>query len=192
VSDSWARARREHRSQQEQTIASAALGLLTERGAGSLSMAAIAEAAAVSRPTLYRYYRDVDAVLTGIADLIASHDDLFEQAVTREPDPAARLDLLLGSVAAAGDHAALTTALHAALPPEAREVLTRHESRIRRVLTETLEAGVDSGAFRRDLSPAADAPLLLGLARAADRGHAHHAVALAHRLVDPTPQERTS
>ena len=155
-------------------------------------MAAIADAAAVSRPTLYRYYRDVDAVLTGIADLIASHDDLFEQAVTREPDPAARLDLLLGSVAAAGDHAALTTALHAALPPEAREVLTRHESRIRRVLTETLEAGVDSGAFRRDLSPAADAPLLLGLARAADRGHAHHAVALARRLVDPTPQERTS
>lgn len=192
MSDSWAQARLEHRSQQGQTIAGAALGLLTERGAGSLSMAAIAEAAAVSRPTLYRYYRDVDAVLTGIANLIASHDDLFEEAVASEPDPTPRLDLILGAVAGAGDHAAAATALHAALPPDAREVLARHESRIRRLLIETLDAGVDSGAFRRDLAPAVDAPLLLGLARAADPGDTHHAIALAHRLVDPTPQERTS
>ena len=192
MSDSWARARREHRSQQEQTIASAALGLLTERGAGSLSMAAIAEAAHISRPTLYRYYRDVDAVLTGIADLVASHDDLFEEAVAREPDPAARLDLILGAVAGAGDHAAAAPALHAALPPDGREVLVRHETRVRRLLTETLAAGLDSGAFRRDLAPEADAPLLLGLARAADPGGTHRAIALAHRLVDPTPQERTS
>lgn len=191
MNDRWAQARLEHRSQQGETIAGAALRLLTEHGAGSLSMAAIADAAAVSRPTLYRYYRDVDAVLTGIADLIASHDDLFEQTLTGEADPAARLDLILGAVTGAGDHAATATALHAALPPNARQVLTRHESRIRRLLTETLDAGVDSGAFRRDLAPDADAPLLLGLARAADPGDARRAIALAHRLVDPTPQERS-
>ncbi len=191
MSDSWTHARLQHRSEQGQAIATAALGLLTDRGAGALSMAAIAEAASVSRPTLYRYYRDLDAVLAGIADLVASHDDLVEEATRGEPDPPARLDLLLGVVAGAVDHAAAATALRAALPPAAREVLVRHENRIRRLLVQTLTDGVDSGAFRRDLSPAADARLILGLVLAADPGDAPRAIALVHRLVDPTPQEGT-
>jgi AcrR family transcriptional regulator len=192
VSDRWTDARLQHRSQQGQAIAGAALGLLTDRGAGALSMAAIAEAASVSRPTLYRYYRDLDAVLAGIAELIASHDDLVEEATRGEPDPAVRLDLLLGAVAGAVDHADATTALRAALPPDARTVLSRHENLICRLLVETLAAGVDSGAFRRDMSPEADARMILGLVNAADPRDAQRAIALVHRLVDSTPQEGTS
>jgi AcrR family transcriptional regulator len=192
MGDSWTHARLQHRTDQGRAIAAAALGLLTERGAGALSMAAVAEAADVSRPTLYRYYGDIDAVLAGVADLVASHDDLVADAVGREPDPAARLDLLLGMVAGAVDHGTATTALRAALPPAAREVLSSHENRIRGLLAQTLADGGDSGAFRRDLSPEADARLILGLALAADPEDAHRAIALVHRLVDPTPREAPS
>ncbi len=192
MSDDWAQARLQHRSHQEQAIAAAALTLLSERGAGALSMAGIAEAASVSRPTLYRYYPDIDAVLTGVADLIASHDDRLEEAVSEEADPVARLDLLLGTFIASVDHSGATASLRASLPPPAREVLARHESRIHRLLAHTLAAGVDSGVFRPDLSPVLDAPLILGLALAADPEHPDRARDLAHRLVDPTPQEETS
>jgi AcrR family transcriptional regulator len=168
------------------------MSLLIDRGAGALNMAAIAEAASVSRPTLYRYYPDLDAVLTGVADLVASHDDQMEAAASQEPDPLARLDLLLGMVVAAVDHSGATASLRASLPPPAREVLDRHESLIRRLLADTLTEGVGGGVFRREVSPVIDAPLILGLALAADPEHPDRAIDLAHRLVEPTPQEDIS
>lgn len=190
MAESWEQARLNHRQQQAEAIAASALSLIVEHGAPALTMAAIASAAGISRQTLYRYYRDVDAVLVGVAELIASHDELFEATVAEQRDPAAQLDLIVRTIVSVGGHGADGSAtLRAALPPDAREVLTRHEIRIRQLLTNVLIAGVEEGTFRSELSPSTDAPLLLGLATAASPEHAERAVNLVHRLVDVQPEE---
>jgi AcrR family transcriptional regulator len=55
-------------SSTEERILTAALGLIGRRGVRRLGMQEIAEAAGVSRGTLYRYFPSKDHVLTGAAD----------------------------------------------------------------------------------------------------------------------------
>ena len=192
MADRWELARQQHRSQQADAIAASALTLLLEQGAPALTMATIASTAGVSRQTLYRYYPDVGAVLTGVAELITAHEVALAEAVADEPDPAAQLDLLAMAVAAArghDDHA--PPGLRGALPPEAREVLSNHEQRIVELTASVLEAGIEEGRFRDELRPDVDAPLLLGLAAAAGTERADRALALIHQLVDAPSEEDT-
>lgn len=190
--EEWQQTRLDHRARQAQGIAGAALSLILEHGAPALTMAALADAAGVSRQTLYRYFPDIDAVLVGMAELVASHDDLFEAQVREEPDPTAQLDVLVATSAQAHGHGALpATTLRASLPPPARAVLDDHARRVERLAQEVLQAGVRSGAFRPDLEPSVDAPLVLGLAAAADPGCIERALVLVHRLVDPEHEEHS-
>jgi AcrR family transcriptional regulator len=184
MSDSWRQTRDDHRARQVDGIAAAALSLMVDHGASALTMAAVADAAGISRQTLYRYCGDVDAVLVAVARLIAAHDDQVESLVAGEADPARRLDLVARAVIGAGGHGdEQWRRLAAALPPAGREVLARHEAGIRRLLSEVLHAGVDHGSFRPDLDPDLDAPLILGLLTAADPDQPERALILVHRLV---------
>lgn len=188
--DDWERVTSEHRMRQADAIAHAALSLLLSRGASALTMAAVAEAADVSRQTLYRYFTDLDAVLIGIARLVAAQDDDLEALVRAEPDPVARLDALVRIVAEAADHDDVAlAALRTALPPEARDVLATHEDRIRQVLVDVLREGVSEGRLGSDVDPQRDAPRILGLA-AARPVDPERVITLVHRIVelqrDPT------
>lgn len=190
MADNWHQARLDHRARQAEAVAASALSLVVEHGASALTMAAIASTAGISRQTLYRYYPDVDAVLVGVAELVASHDEHFEARVMQQPDPATQLDLIVRTVIDAGGHGDDgSAALRAMLPPQARDVLSRHEARIQQLLTDVLTAGIDDGIFRKDLAPSADAPLILGLAAAATRDNSERAMTLVHRLVDRHPEE---
>ena len=184
------RARHEHRSRQAEAIAAAALGLLLGKGASALSMAAIADAAGVSRQTLYRYYGDVDAVLVGIAELVAGGDADLEAALGGFEDPVARLEWMLDAVVGAGAHGDHTSVeLRGALPPAARDLLAAHEGRVRDLLAGVLAEGIAAGVFSADLVPTEDAAMLLGLAAAAEPGTSQRVITLVHRIVDPRPKE---
>jgi AcrR family transcriptional regulator len=185
---SWPESRQDHRARQAEDIAAAALSLLVEGGASALTMAALATAAGISRPTLYRYYRDVDAVLLGVAELVASHDEAFGAQVADLDDPAAQLDHIVTSIARAGNHG---RDLGAALPRLARERIAQHEASVEGLLVDVLEAGVGAGMFRHDIRPDADAPLILGLATAAGPDGTDRAVDLVHRLVDRHPRRES-
>lgn len=186
MTNSWNQAKLDHRARQSATIAEAAFRLLLEHGASALNMAAIATAAGVSRQTLYRYYPDIDAVLVGIAELIASHDSQLEAHVRSQPDPAAQLGALIQMVTqAAGHDGPGVTELRASLPPAARDVLARHEQRVTHLLAQILQDGMDRSVFRADLEPANDAPLILGLAAAADPTSPERATTLVHRIIYP-------
>lgn len=190
MADNWHQARLDHRTRQAESIAADALSLIVEHGAPALNMAAIASTAGISRQTLYRYYPDVDAVLVGVAELMASHDEQFEAILARQSDPASRLDLMVRTIIDAGGHGdASAAALRATLPPRGRDVLSRHEARIHALLADTLASGISDGTFRNDLEPSADAPLILGLATAADPNNPERAMTLVHRLVDDQPKE---
>ena len=61
---SWDHTVDEHRSAQREAIAAAAWGLAQQRGPFAITMSQVAEAAGVSRPTLYKYFADVESMLT--------------------------------------------------------------------------------------------------------------------------------
>lgn len=189
MAESWQQARLAHRDHQAASIAASALSLITQHGAPALSMSAIAKAADVSRQTLYRYYPDVDAVLVGIAELVASHDEDFEQFVAQEQNPRSQLDLIARTVAGRGHSEHAAAALVAVLPPEGRDILAQHEARAARLLSEVLRRGVDEGSFRTDVDPVADPRLILGLLAAGDPDEPQRAISLAHRLVENQPKE---
>jgi AcrR family transcriptional regulator len=185
---SWAQTRRDHRAGQADAIAGAALTLLLDRGVSALTMAAIADAAGISRQTLYRYFPDLDAVLVGVANVIAAHDDDLAARLHALPGPVERLDALVRIVAGSHDASGLV-ALRSTLPPPARDVLAQHEDRMVCTVADVLADGIAAEVFRPDLDPAADAALVLGLAAAATTLTVERAIALVHRMVDPTPQE---
>ncbi len=152
-------------------------------------MAAIADHADISRQTLYRYYKDVDAVLIGIAKLVTSHDEAFAQLVSEQPDPRSQLELIAKTATDDGHADQDTTALFAVLPPAGREIVAQHQSRARDLLAGVLQSGIDQGSFRHDLNPQADAPLILGLLAAAEPDVPGRAIALVFQLVEPQPKE---
>jgi AcrR family transcriptional regulator len=53
-----------HRAAQRDAIAAAAWALAQERGPFAITMSQVADAAGVSRPTLYKYFPDVESMLT--------------------------------------------------------------------------------------------------------------------------------
>lgn len=186
MTSSWEQAKLDHRTRQSETIAHSALHLLLEQGASALTMAAIATAADISRQTLYRYYPDIDAVLVGIAELIANHDEQLETHVRSQTEPTTQLEALIHTVAQAGAHDNPDlAALRATLPPQARDILARHEQRVTDLLADVLRHGIDRGDFAADVEPANDAPLILGLAAAANPANRERAITLVDRIVNP-------
>ena len=193
MTESWEQTRLAHRDRQAAWIAASALALVIEHGAPALTMAAIAEQAAISRQTLYRYYQDVDAVLVGVAELATAHDEDLAHQVAEQPDVTSQLDLIARAAThnshqdpahTMADHRPpATAALEAMLPPAGRRIIADHEARARRLLSLVLRRGMDDGTFRPDLSPEADAPLIFGLLAAADPHEPERAVSIVHQLV---------
>ena len=61
---SWGETVDEHRKIQREAIAAAAWTLAREHGPFGVTMSQVSEAAGVSRPTLYKYFPDVESMLT--------------------------------------------------------------------------------------------------------------------------------
>ncbi len=81
------------RSTSEKAILAAARRAIAERGTGKVTFSAVAAAAGVSRPTLYRWFPTKDHLLAAITEY---EKDLFAvalgTAIARETSAAARLD----------------------------------------------------------------------------------------------------
>jgi len=187
----WVEATRDYKDRQRHDIARAALDLLAEHGGAGLSMSTLAESAGISRPTLYRYYPDLDAVLVGIAQMVAEHDEAFAAMVLADPDPTGQLHTALATIAHSAAHTTLAgPALEAALPPAGRDVLRAHQERVRGLIVDILRSGVQDGSFAADVDPDTDAGLILGLAGQAQPDHLDRVHHLVGRILHPTEEEK--
>ncbi len=138
-------------------IVHAAMGIIATDGIAGLNMSALADAAGVSRQTLYKYFPDVDAVLAGMAAV--GSDGIAELADRLDTldEPREALRALVAAVleaAAAGHPSPLVLA--AAIPPSAREAVRDHERATEALVIGLLRRGCTSGAFRADLDPELD------------------------------------
>jgi AcrR family transcriptional regulator len=135
--------------------------IVQEEGIAALSMSALAQHAGVSRQTLYNYFPDVDAVLTGLVEMGDGGTDELAARLSAAPDPRSSLALFVRIVVAsvAAGHPS-PVALTAALPTSHREALAVHqrdaESLVRRILRE----GREEGVFRGDIDLELDGRIL--------------------------------
>lgn len=158
----WERAVAQHRADQRDEILAAAFGLLRERGIAGLSMAAIAEAAGISRPTLYRYFGDLDALLAAwVGREVQRSVGVLVAEAAAIPEPVERLGYLVSEQCrtfAGQDHRLGAEHFESeAAPPAVRAEVVARMAPLRRLLAATLaEAGTG-------VDPEVGADALLGM-----------------------------
>jgi AcrR family transcriptional regulator len=170
----WSDTLDEHRSAQRDHVLAAALELLRERGMPGLTMSALAVRAGMSRPTLYHYFPDVDAVLVAWVgrEIDRSVAALVERA-RATTDPLERLELLVADqVATFASQGHRLSAEHfesEAGSPVLRRTVEEGMAPLRELMTTTIAEGVRTGRLDLDIDPGAAADLLLGLLGATRR-----------------------
>ena len=180
--NSWEDARSSFKEEQRRSIVEAALSLLMEEGAPGLTMAGLADRAGISRQTLYRYFPDLDSVLTASVDGLAEADAQFRESILRDGDPRDQLHRAIdGLIDAAAHSGGRMDEFLAALPPEARAAFHAHRQRTSHLFSEILSTLQHQrrSTYRGD--PAVDAELIIGLVSASDqppRERIHHIVDL--------------
>lgn len=96
----WTETIETHRHQVREAIVHAATRLVAEHGLMSVSMSQIAEAAGIGRATLYKYFPDVEAILTAWhADQIGAHLRQLRGLGDGAGDPGSQLDAALAAYA---------------------------------------------------------------------------------------------
>jgi AcrR family transcriptional regulator len=150
-------------------IVRAALAIVAEQGAGSLSIAAVAHRVGLAPSALYRHYPDKDAM---IADLLRRVGEgiraNIERAVAEAPeDPLAALGALLQRhVQFVVENRGFPLLLFSDLVtqhPERRRTLLENLDRFRGGVADILREGRRQGLVRPDVNPEAGALAFLGL-----------------------------
>lgn len=191
-STQWANLTEAYRKGQREGIAETAMALLIEGGGAGLSMSALAQAAGISRPTLYRYYPDMDSVLIGVAELVSQQDESFAAEIVAESDPQRQLRSFIDAVTDPAVHGHLSAVeLEAALPPEGRTLLHAHEDRARELLADILRRGIQAGVFSADINPDVDARLIFGLTQQAQAESLERVHVLVEKLVQLTRRRKS-
>jgi AcrR family transcriptional regulator len=96
----WAETIETHRHQVREAIVYATTRLVAEHGLTSVSMSQVAEAAGIGRATLYKYFPDVESILTAWhADQIGAHLQHLRGLADRAGDPGSQLDAVLAAYA---------------------------------------------------------------------------------------------
>jgi AcrR family transcriptional regulator len=168
-----------------QTVRDAALdataALVGEHGIAAVTMSRIAEETGIGRATLYKYFPDVDAVLSAWHERhLARQLELINRVRSRPGTPAERLAAVL-TVCAELSRRHEDTELVALLHRGAHVARARRE--LRNVVRDLIAEGVDAGEVREDVAPDELAVYCLHAVTAA--GHLPSRAGV-HRLVEVT------
>jgi AcrR family transcriptional regulator len=96
----WSKTIEAHRREVNGAILDTAAALVAEHGLAAVTMSQIAEAAGISRATLYKYFPDVEAILiAGHERRVERHLDQLARARDRSGDPGQRVEAVLEAYA---------------------------------------------------------------------------------------------
>lgn len=147
----------EHRRTVQAAILDTAAALVAEHGLATVTMSQIAQQAGIGRATLYKYFADVDAIVTAWHErTVTEHLRRLVEVVDATADPEARLRAVLHTYAdlSAGQRSA-------AHPPEVAGPLHRADHvrharhHLHALVTDVVTAAARVGAARADV-PAAE------------------------------------
>ena len=132
-------------------IGEAALHLIAERGMPNVSMSAVAEAAGVSRQTLYNHYPDLEAIVLDAArSQIGLAEGHMNAAIEAAPDARVALEVFIRGALAGPDEQMISGA---GMSPEGEGEVFDLLEPIHQQLRAILERGIGDGSFRSDLVP---------------------------------------
>ncbi|MEM7435275.1 MAG: TetR/AcrR family transcriptional regulator [Myxococcota bacterium] len=80
------------------SILDATAALLEMNGLAGLTTNAVAEAAGLTVPAVYRYFPNKEALLAALAERYLAADELWSEGIARLADPNAPLDEVVGSI----------------------------------------------------------------------------------------------
>jgi AcrR family transcriptional regulator len=150
--------RAQKRDQKRSAILDAAEGIFGSQGLQKTTMGDIAAAAEVSRPLLYRYFRDKEALFEAVVGRVVRewNEVLLAEAARATPGTAHTMRLVL---IASLDFARERDVLRGLLGRDSRlalsdysDVIDEGNSMLRRLVEEILRAGVLHGDVRSDLN----------------------------------------
>jgi AcrR family transcriptional regulator len=143
-----------HRKQVREAILSTAAALVAAHGLRSVTMSQIAEEAGIGRATLYKYFKDVEAILLAWHESqISGHLEQLAEIRDQAGDPSERLEAVLEAYAlisheTRGHH---DTELAAFLHRD--EHLARARQHLVEMIRNLLAEGARCGDIRDDVAP---------------------------------------
>jgi AcrR family transcriptional regulator len=173
-----------HRRAVREAITEAAWRLAEEHGPLALTMSQVANAAGIGRATLYKYFTDVESILTTHhAQHVEDHLQSLEELRTGPGTVSARLVAVVGAYASIcfqrGRHGSTDVSALLHRGPEVADA----ERRLRRVFAELIEEAAPEGIVRPDVSPDELAAFCLHALAAAGRATDLDGVACLVRVV---------
>jgi AcrR family transcriptional regulator len=174
-----------HRREVRAAVITATTSLVAEHGLRGVTMSSIAAEAGIGRATLYKYFPDVEAILSEWhQDQVAEHLTHLRDVSSHTGRARDRLAKVIGAFAhmtrAASQHGGtseLVASLHVA------DQLSKPEKELRELLTKLIVEGVEAGELRDDVPPNELALFCLHAAAGARYAESEAAV---RRLLDLT------
>ncbi|MFI5065879.1 MAG: TetR/AcrR family transcriptional regulator [Streptosporangiales bacterium] len=178
----WTDTVEEHRRAVRDAAMDATARLVAERGLASVTMSGIAEEAGIGRATLYKYFRDVQAILIAWHERqVSGHLEHLARVRDQAGDPGQRLEAVLGAYALMTWEQPHGTEL-AALLHQGNHI-TRAHQQLTGLLGDLLAEAASVGQIRGDVPPDELAGYCLHALAAASRLPSRAAV---QRLTDVT------
>nr|WP_276603904.1 TetR/AcrR family transcriptional regulator [Nannocystis pusilla] len=142
------------------SILDATAALIAEHGLGATTMLAIAERAGMGRATLYKYFRELDAVLLALHERdVASHLAELQAARDRQGTPWQRLERVLDTYARLA-HVEHGSELVARMRHS--ESVARGFQQLGQLLQALLADAIAQGLVREDIPPPELAAFCIG------------------------------
>jgi len=147
----WTETIEAHRHAVREATLDTTAALVAERGLASVTMAEIAKRTGIGRATLYKYFPDVEAILTAWHERqIASHLDHLAEVRDRSPEPGQRLEAVLEAYALLShEHSGSDVAARLHRGPH----VARAQQHLRDFLCDLLMDGAPTEYVRTDVSP---------------------------------------
>lgn len=140
-----------HRTAVRDATLDATAALAAEHGLASVTMSQIARETGIGRATLYKYFPDVESILTAWHERqIAGHLQLLAEVRDRAGTPAGRLEAVLTTYAGISyqrHDPDLVALLHRG------EHLARAQGQLRDLVRDLLTEGAQAGDLRDDVAP---------------------------------------
>lgn len=147
----WTGTVKAHREAVREATLDTTAALVAEHGLGAVTMSRIAEATGIGRATLYKYFRDVEAILVAWHERqVRGHLAQFAQVREQDASALLRLEAVLKTFALMlHEHhgSELATLLHGG--PH----LARAQQELTGFIRDLLAEGASSGELRDDVSP---------------------------------------
>jgi AcrR family transcriptional regulator len=148
----WTETIAAHRREVRDAILDTAAALVAEQGLRSVTMSQIAEKTGIGRATLYKYFPDVEAILSAWHERqITGHLEYLAEVRDQAGDPGQRLEAVLEAYAlisheSQGHH---DTELAAFLHRDAQ--IPRAQQQLRQMIRDMLTEGGETGDLRDDV-----------------------------------------